>query len=109
MAGVAGCRFPVPDEEILDWPGWGHAQRQAADPSRGDHVAIQQGRREGQLVRDVVEAVAGVFDWKPWAQIDLKIEQIPRGIGVLGAVQPPRWHRPRIRVRLGRYVQRAFQ
>ena len=81
------------------------ADRRFGDLARSEHVALQQSRRQRQDVGDVVEAVAQIVGRQQLAAVDLQGQQVPDGIGVLGAVQPVHGLGARVQVGGGGVVE----
>ena len=95
-----------------DHPAGGRlADGEPADLAGGRHVALEQGRRQGQGAGVVVEAepirrVGG----NPLADVDVEVEEVADDVAVLGLVQPvEREGSARIRLRLGRRVQLVLE
>src|SRR5260370_1237258 len=64
---------------------WRTSHGQPTDPSSRGHVAIEQGRRYGKRIRDVIEAVLiGIVGRKKRPTINLERERVPDGVGVFG-------------------------
>ena len=64
------------------------ADGQLRDLAGGEHVALEQRRRQGQHIRDVVEAVAQIIGWQQLAAIDVERKQVTDGVRVLRPIQP---------------------
>ena len=99
-------RAVLPDDEGLVAGHDGRvAHRQRAQLPGRVQVALEQHRRGAQQIGDVVEAVAGFVRRQERHRIDVEIEQVLDGVGVLDPVQPVhhgparRWAAPRRRDR----------
>ena len=66
---------------------WGVADGERADFQGGGEVVFLKGGREAQGVGDVVETVRGVVGGKKRGGVDVEIEKIANGVGVLGAIE----------------------
>ena len=82
--GGLGRRLPVAD-------------RHAGDARRRRRVRLEQRRRDRQRPGDVVEAVGRIVGRQQRGGVDLQVEQIADGVGVLGAVQSMQDDRARSR------------
>ena len=76
------------DTSICDGRQRAVADRQAADLHRRGDVALNQRRRHGERLGDVVEALARAVGRQQRVHVDVEREQIADRVGVLGAVQP---------------------
>ena len=61
--------------------------RQTADLGGRRRVALDQRRRNGQRVGDIVEAFARIVGGKKRRGVDIDREQVANGVGVFGAIQ----------------------
>ena len=75
------------------------ADRKPADGRRGVEVRVEQRRRKDLRVRDVVEVRALRVEREPVARADIESDQIADRVLVLGAVEPLKRARARIRFR----------
>ena len=117
---------PRPERQILAHPpvlgeqgrrpveGGGGAQRRvadglAADLRGGQQVALEQPRRDGEDVADVVEAVARLVGRQEGLGVDVEGQDVADGVGVLGPVQPLHGRPSRIGSGFGRAVEGGLQ
>ena len=107
---VAVLGAVLPDHEGLAARHGGRvADGQGADLAGGVQVALEQQRRHAQQVGDVVEAVARFVGRQQRDRIDLEVQQILDGVGVLHAVQAVD-HRPaRVHVRDGLAIEDGLE
>ncbi len=93
--------------------GDGRARRQpggkAADLAGDIDIAVHQGRRDGQHVGYIVEAIAHVIDRQILAQVDIESQKIAHRIAIFGAVQTPQGGAARIGRGGGHAIQRTGQ
>ena len=68
--------------------GGGAPDRHAGDLARGREVALEQGRRDPEHSRDVVEAVARAVGRQQLRDVDLQVDEVAHRVVVLGPVQP---------------------
>src|SRR5207253_2273696 len=59
----------------------------AADTAGGNHIPLQQYRRHGEDIADVVEAVTGVVHRQRGTGVHVERKQITNGIAVFGPVE----------------------
>ena len=57
-------------------------------------IFLQQNRREGQDVANIIKAVAGIVLRKVVGRPEIDAEQVANGVVVFGAIQPPGCDRP---------------
>jgi hypothetical protein len=82
------------------------AHRQRAQPAGGVEITLEEQGRRAQQVGDVVEPVAGLVGRQERHWIDLEIEQVANGVGVLDAVEPVHHRPPRVRLRCRLPIER---
>ena len=92
----------------------GGAQRRVpdslpADLRGGQQVALEQPRRDGEDVADVVEAVPRLVGRQQGLGVDLEGQQVADGVGVLGPVQPLHRGAAGVGSRPGRAVEGGLQ
>ncbi len=68
--------------------GGGASDRHPGDLPRRREVALQQGRRNPEHPRDVVEAVARAVGRQQLRDVDIQVEEVAHGVVILGPVQP---------------------
>ena len=87
------------------------AERQAAEPSGGRQVAIEQRRRDREHVCDIVEAVlVGVVNREDGVDIDVEAEHIAHGVPILRTIQPVNAARAAgVRVAVRRAIQLVLE
>ena len=95
-------RRPVHLHRRLDG---GVANGQTADLGRGRDVAVHQRRRDGQHVRVVVEADAGIVG-RQQRGVDIERHEVANGVDVFQPVQPVHGNPARVGRRRGRAVER---
>jgi hypothetical protein len=67
----------------------GVANGQSADSIGGRKISLLEHRREAQDVGNVVEPESGIVGRKQRRRVDVQVEEIANGVGVLGPVEPP--------------------
>ena len=85
------------------------AHHELADAARRGEIAFDQGRRDGQHVGDVVEAVVLVVGRQQGVGVDLESEDVADGVGVLRAVEAVDGGPARIRILQARPVEPRLQ
>ncbi len=81
------------------------AHGQTADLVGCEQVPLEEPRRHGQHVGDVVEPVAGVIGRQHRLAVDFEAEQVADRVGVLEAVQPMDRRAARVGLRAGGLVE----
>ena len=90
---------------VVDGPPAGLADGEPGDGARRVEIGLEQGRRQRLRVGDVVEVGAHLVEGQPVAGVDLQIEQIADGPGVLGPVEALEGPAPGIRGDAGGLVE----
>jgi hypothetical protein len=85
------------------------ANRERADAAGRRQVAFEQHGRDAEDVGDVVESGTRVVRGKQRRRIDLEVEQVADGVGVLGAIEPMDERAAGIRPCTGGGIQTAFE
>ena len=85
------------------------ANRHAADVGSRVEVGLQQHRREGLHVSDVVEVRAHLVEREPISRVDAQIEEVEYGVFELATIQALEGPTPRVRAPLCRSVERALE
>ena len=98
-----------PRDAVRDSPHRGVADGQPADLARRRHVALQEQRRDGQDVGDIVEAPARVVGRQQCRNVDVEIEQVAHRTAVFRAIEAVNGRPAWIRIVERNAIQRRFQ
>ena len=85
------------------------ANGETADLARGANVSLNQRRRDGESVRQVVKSARGLVRRQERRYVDVGCEQIANRIAVLGAVDAMKLRRAGERVECGGTIDRRFE
>ncbi len=94
---------------IYRQPRHGRPERQLADLARGGHVAIQQRRRGGQHLCDVVESQRGIIRRQQRIDVQVQAQQVAHRIAIFGSVQPMDGRAAGIGMRTGRAIELSLE